>query len=76
MELNLSPVQKQQALEASESSMTYEIFTLLIRLGVDPDEFTEADIPSLETTAMAGEVNRLKSLVASLSIVKAKLAAL
>lgn len=76
MDLNLSPTQKRQALESAQSTMTYEAFSLMIRLGVDPDDFQESDFEALEATAMAGELTRLRSLLASLEIVKSKLAAL
>ena len=76
MEFTLSATQKRQALEGADITLNTEIYSMLLRLGVDPETFVEADLDSLDGPGAAGEVLRLRQLLTSLSIVRAKLAEL
>lgn len=76
MEFILSDTQKRQALEGANITLNHEIYSLLLRLGTDPDTFVESDIDAIDGPGAAGEVLRLRQLLASLATVKAKLEAL
>jgi len=79
MELNLTSAQKLQALQGSAVALSNEIYSLLLRMGFDPDTFEVADLDALEPLSMQGmdgEVTRLRKLVQSYEVVKAKVTAL
>jgi hypothetical protein len=76
MELNLTPEQKLASLQNAQSTLSHEIYNLLLRIGVDPDEFQESDIDSLRASGVDGEILRLEQITKSLSLVKDKLSAL
>lgn len=76
MEFNLTADQKLASLQGASSMLNQEIYNLLLRIGVDPDEFEEEDIESLRTPALDGEISRLQQLLAALSVVTDKLSAL
>lgn len=76
MNLNLTPEQKLASLQAASSTLSQEIYNLLLRIGVDPETFQEADIESLRTPALDGEIMRLQQLISALSIVTDKLSSL
>lgn len=76
MDFGIDSSVKQEMLSALEKSLSVEIYSLLIRLGVDPDTFSgEDDLPSPEEArAMIPEIDRLRTQLASLALVRAKLA--
>lgn len=72
MDFNMTDSQKQAMLAGIQVSLESEIYTLLVRLGVDPDSFDEnGEIPEVEG-ALFGEKNRLEQLIASLKRVREK----
>jgi hypothetical protein len=76
MELNLTPEQKLASLQNAQSTLSQEIYNLLLRIGVDPDEFQESDIDSLRAPGVDGEILRLEQIIKSLSLVEDKLSVL
>lgn len=73
MEFNLTTEQKLQSLQNAEAIISHEIYNILLRCGVDPEVFEEADISEMRVPGLEGEVLRLERLVLSLSIIKQKL---
>jgi hypothetical protein len=76
MELNLTPEQKLASLQNAQSTLSQEIYNLLLRIGVDPDEFQESDIDSMRASGVDGEILRLEQIIKSLSLVEDKLSVL
>lgn len=70
MQLNITPEQKRAALENAESSLSIEIFNILVKMGIDPDEFVEADVSTMTAPGYEGELLRLNTLISSLSSVR------
>jgi hypothetical protein len=76
MELNLTSAQKLQALDSSEVALSHEIYNLLLRMNLDPDEFEESDLDSISSPGLDGETVRLRRLLESLTTVRAKIQSL
>jgi hypothetical protein len=72
MEFNLSKEQKMTALNAVKDSSTTEMYTLLVRMGIDPETF---DIDSWVTPSpmITGDQHRLDYLISSLRLVEEKI---
>lgn len=73
MEFNLTEEQKLQSLQNAETTISHEIYNVLLRIGVDPETFEEDDIEGLRDPGVDGEILRLERLLSSLSVVKQKL---
>lgn len=73
MEFNLTAEQKLQSLQNAETTMSHEIYNILLRCGVDPETFQEADIDEMRTPGLDGEIMRLEKLLASIAVVRGKL---
>jgi hypothetical protein len=75
MDLGLTNQQKIQSLNSSKSGIQGEIYSILIRMGIDPDSFEPEDaLPSEES--FIGEKARVRSLVDALVLIESKLAEL
>ena len=75
MELNLTPEQKMTSLTVIKNNLVSEIFTGLIRLGIDPDTFTSFDDVEVPMH-LTPEKDRIAAAVASLNMVNQKLSEL
>jgi hypothetical protein len=73
MEFNLTAEQKLQSLQNAEITMSHEVYNILLRCGVDPETFQEADIEDIRTPGLDGEILRLEKLITSLTLVREKL---
>lgn len=75
MNLGLTGEQKLMALNSVKSGIQTDIYTQLIRMGLDPDTYD----PSSETEqidAFVGERTRVNTLIASLDLIESKIAEL
>lgn len=74
MDLGLTNEQKLAALTNVKSGIQSEIYSLLIRIGVDPDSYD----PAAETGGdmVIGERARVATLTSSLELIESKLAEL
>jgi hypothetical protein len=73
MEFNLTAEQKLQSLQNAETTMSHEVYNILLRCGVDPETFQETDIEDIRTPGLDGEILRLEKLITSLNLVREKL---
>jgi hypothetical protein len=73
MEFNLTAEQKLQSLQSAESTMSHEIYNILLRCGIDPEVFEESEVDAITAPGLEGEVIRLKRLIIALNVVKEKL---
>lgn len=75
MDFNMPAAQKMSMLISARDSLESEIYTLLIKMGIDPEDY-EPGTPLVTDTAFTGERQRVQDLVSSLDKVKEKIAAL
>lgn len=76
MDFNMTNSQKLATLAGIQSGLESEIYTLLVRMGIDPDSFDEdAALPEADG-ALIGERTRLEQLIASMQRVKVKISEL
>jgi hypothetical protein len=74
MEFNLTPTQKIASINESKRNMLNEVFGLLVRLGIDPDEFDSTTwVPGEPTT---GDEVRITALLTNIARADAKIAEL
>lgn len=73
MDFNLTIEQKIRALSASKDTILSEMYLLLVKMGIDPDNFQITDTIQ-ENVKYAGEKYRLEGLIQSLQMVEGKLA--
>jgi hypothetical protein len=75
MDFGLTNQQKLATLTDIKNNLQVELYTLLIRLGIDPEGFTEED--SLPTEdSFIGEKTRIRTILAAVSMIDGKLAEL
>ena len=74
MEFNLTQSEKLQLCQESKSRIERELYSLLVRLNVDPEAFDEA--VGFTGTNFTGEYIRIQELVNALNQIKAKITAL
>lgn len=75
MDLGLTPAQKLSTLQGTKNGLANEIYTLLVRIGVDPDTFDSSqELP--DDPIVSGEKMRLQSLLSALQLVEGKIAEL
>lgn len=75
MNLGLTDEQKLTTLRGTLGSLNSEIYTLLIRMGVDPDTFESVENLS-DNPLMSGEKARLEVLLSSRQLVEEKISSL
>ncbi len=71
MELNLTQSEKLQLCRSAKSGIEKELYTLLVRLSVDPDTFDEE--VGFTGTNFTGEYLRIQELVNALNQLKVKI---
>lgn len=76
MNFSLSTEQKRTILLSTKETAMNELYSLLVRAGIDPDEFDlESSLPE-DDMAIYGERIRIQKLVESISLAETKLAEL
>lgn len=76
MDLQLTNAQKLSALQSAEAGIQSEIFSMLLRMGIDPDTYNPDDEPAIIDPAFTGEKARVAALLASLEMVRNKIQSL
>lgn len=71
MDLGLTNEQKLAALASVKSGIQSEIYSLLIRIGVDPDSYDPTAEPGGDM--VIGERARVATLISSLELIESKL---
>lgn len=71
MEFNLTQEEKLQLCQSSKSAIEREMYTLLVRLGVNPETFDEE--VGFTGTNFTGEYIRIQELVNALNQIKVKI---
>jgi hypothetical protein len=71
MEFNLTQAEKIELCQSSKSGIEKELYTLLVRLNVDPETFDEE--VGFTGTNFTGEYIRIQELVNALNRVKVKI---
>ena len=71
MDLGLTNEQKLAALASVKSGIQSEIYSLLVRIGVDPDSYDPAAEPGGDM--VIGERARVATLISSLELIESKL---
>ena len=71
MELNLTQSEKLQLCQNAKSGIEKELYTLLVRLGVDPETFDEE--VGFTGTNYTGEYLRIQELINALNQIKVKI---
>ena len=74
MEFNLTTTQKIASINESKRNMLHEVFGLLVRIGIDPDEF-DSTAWVLPESATGDEI-RITALLTNLARADAKIAEL
>lgn len=72
----LSDTTKRQVLEASRGQLATELVAMLLRYGIDPEDFDIADPSSVEDHLMGPDIARIGQVCQGLAVIEAKLAAL
>jgi hypothetical protein len=76
MNFSLSTEQKRTILLSTKETAMNELYSLLVRAGIDPDEFDpETSIPE-DDMSIYGERIRIQKLVESIALAESKLAEL
>jgi len=75
MEFTLTAEQKAEALQATCSAVKNEMYTVLLLLGIDPDQF-DAETWVAPEQATNGNTMRLMELVSSFKLINGKLLAI
>lgn len=76
MDFNMPDARKLSSLITVRDQVETEVFSLLVKIGIDPDEFDGVTFPSAGDGMFVGEVIRLRELLASLTKIEAKIAQL
>jgi hypothetical protein len=76
MNFSLSNEQKRTILLGSKDTVMNELYSLLVRAGIDPDEFNPEDSLPENDIAIYGERIRIQKLIESISLIESKLAEL
>jgi hypothetical protein len=76
MDLQLTDEQKLAALHAAEAGIQSEIFSMLLRMGVDPDTYDPDAGQATIDPAFSGERTRVNSLISSLDMIRNKIQSL
>jgi hypothetical protein len=72
MDLGLTNQQKLMALNSVKSGIQTDIYTQLIRMGLDPDTYDPASA-SDPIDAFVGERTRVNTLISSLDLIESKI---
>ena len=72
MEFNMPASQKLAMLVSARDSVEAEIYTLLVKMGVDPETYDQ-ETPLVTDTAFTGERQRVTDLITSLTKIKEKI---
>jgi hypothetical protein len=72
MDFGLTNQQKIATLTDIKNNLQIELYTLLVRLGIDPEEFTEEDAIATEDSFI-GEKARIRTILAAVSMIDGKL---
>jgi len=75
MDLGLTNEQKTAALRGQKVGIQGEVYNLLVRMNVDPDDF-DPTAPLASNDSFVGELTRLSYLLESLNLIESKLAEL
>jgi hypothetical protein len=73
MEFALNNEQKRTILLGAKDSATNELYSLLVRIGVDPDLFESIDEIPQDDISIYGERARAQKLIDSISLINSKL---
>jgi hypothetical protein len=76
MNFSLSNEQKRTILLGSKDTVMNELYSLLVRAGIDPDEFNPEDSLPENDITIYGERIRIQKLIESISLIESKLAEL
>lgn len=76
MNFSLSTEQKQTILLSTKENAMNELYSLLVRAGIDPDQFDPAVGLSDSDIAIYGERVRIEKLIESISLIDSKLSEL
>jgi hypothetical protein len=72
MDLGLTNEQKLMALNSVKSGIQTDIYTQLIRMGLDPDTY-DPSLASDPIDAFVGERVRVNTLISSLNLIESKI---
>jgi hypothetical protein len=73
MNFSLSNEQKRTILLGSKDTAMNELYSLLVRAGIDPDQFNpENDLPESDIS-IYGERVRIQKLIEAISLIESKL---
>lgn len=72
MELGLTNEQKITSLNSQKTGIQQEIYTLLVRMNIDPDDFNPT-VPLEPNDSFIGELSRVSSLLEALTLIERKL---
>jgi|LakMenEpi03Aug12_release.lakeMendotaPanAssembly.Ray.scaffolds.fasta_scaffold2200437_1 hypothetical protein len=75
MDLGLTNAQKTSSLQGQKAGIQGEVYTLLVRMNIDPDDF-DPTLPLEQNDSFVGELSRLSNLLQSLTLIESKLAEL
>ena len=75
MDLGLTNQQKTSSLQGQKAGIQGEVYTLLVRMNIDPDTFNPT-LPLEPNDSFVGELSRLSNLLQSLTLIESKLAEL
>ena len=75
MDLGLTNAQKTSSLQNQKTGIQGEVYNLLVRMNIDPDDFDPA-APLEPNDSFIGELSRLSNLLESLTLIESKLAEL
>lgn len=73
MDFSLNTEQKRTILVSTKEAALNELYSLLIRIGVDPDTFDASQGLSEDDMSIYGERLRIQKLVESISLMESKL---
>lgn len=72
----LSDTTKRQVLEASRGQLATELVSMLLRYGIDPEDFDISNPSSVEESLIGPDIARVGQVCQGLTVIEAKLAAL
>jgi hypothetical protein len=75
MDLGLTNEQKTASLQGQKAGIQQEVYTMLVRMNIDPESFDPA-VPLEPNDLFVGELARLSNLLQSLTLIESKLAEL
>jgi hypothetical protein len=75
VDFGLNQQEKIAALTGLRTSMKREIYSILLRVGIDPDTFDSSDLSGFPEL-MTGEKERVTTLIGGLALIESKLSEL